>query len=53
VATVTGSHLNRDAHHSGGVSDGPNMVYVLDSRTIQTSGATNLRELLTRKGTTR
>ena len=53
VVIVTGSHLNRNVHHDGLVSDGPNLVYILDSETIANSGASTIHELLTRKGAAR
>jgi hypothetical protein len=51
--TVTGSHIKRDVRRNGLVTDGPNPVYVLDSKAIRDSGAADLRQLLVRNGLNR
>ena len=47
---LTGSYIKRDIRRSGIVTDGPNPVYVLDNRSIQTSGGADLSEVLLRTG---
>src|SRR5258708_881428 len=50
---LTGSYVKRDFQRNGMVTDGPNPVFVLDSQSIDTSGASDLRQLLIRRGFTR
>jgi len=47
---LTGSYIKRDVKRSGVVTDGPNPVYVLDHNSIQTSGASDLSQVLLRRG---
>jgi hypothetical protein len=47
---LTGSYLPRDVRRAGVVTDGPNAVYVVDSKMIQRSGAATLSEALRRTG---
>jgi len=49
-AVLTGSYLKRDVKRQGVVTDGPNPVYVLDSRAIELSGAADLSQVLIRTG---
>lgn len=47
---LTGSYIKQDAPRNGQISAGPNPLYVIDSKTIQNSGAADLRQLLVRQG---
>jgi len=47
---LTGSYIKRDTNHNGLVTDGPNPVYVLDRKLIETSGAADLSQMLFRSG---
>ena len=47
---LTGSYIKRDVKRSGVVTDGPNPVYVVDHDSIQTSGASDLSQVLLRRG---
>jgi hypothetical protein len=47
---LTGTYIKRDVRRSGQITDGPNAVMVLDSETIRRSGASDVRELLVRRG---
>ncbi len=47
---LTGSYIKRDVRRNGVVTDGPNPVFVLDSQSIDTSGASDLSQLLIRRG---
>jgi hypothetical protein len=47
---LTGSLIKRDIRRSGRITDGPSQVIVIDRETIERSGATDLRELLTHNG---
>ena len=47
---LTGSYIKRDIRRRGEITDGPNVVAVLDSKTIKNSGAADLRQLLVRTG---
>jgi|SRR5215204_3768722 len=47
---LTGSHIKQKVRRNGMVTDGASQVVVLDSETIQNSGASDLRELLNRRG---
>ena len=47
---LTGSYIKRDVKRSGVITDGPNPVYVLDQSVVQTSGASDLSQVLLRKG---
>lgn len=50
---LTGSYIKRDIHRNGQITDGMNPVLVIDSRTIQNSGASDLRQLLVHQGVNR
>jgi hypothetical protein len=47
---LTGSYIKRDVKRNGVVTDGPNPVYVLGHDAVQTSGASDLSQVLLRKG---
>lgn len=47
---LTGSYIKRDVKRSGVVTDGVNPVYVLDHSSIQTSGGSDLSQVLLRSG---
>ena len=47
---LTGSFIKRDVRRSGLITDGPNAVYVLDERSIRTSGASDLSQVLITRG---
>jgi hypothetical protein len=49
-AAPTGSYIKRDIHRSGMITDGPNPLYVIDQRAIQTSGAADLGQVLLHTG---
>lgn len=51
--TLTGSYLKRDVQRKGMITDGPNQVLVLDDRAIRNSGASDVRQLLSRYGAAR
>ena len=46
----TGSYLPREVRRSGMITDGPYNVAVIDSDMIQNSGASDLQQLLVRRG---
>jgi hypothetical protein len=47
---LTGSYIKRDVKRSGVITDGPTPVYVLDHGSIQTSGASDLSQVIFRRG---
>jgi hypothetical protein len=47
---LTGSYIKRDVKRAGVITDGPNPVYVLDHDAVQTSGASDLSQVLLRRG---
>jgi hypothetical protein len=47
---LTGSLIKQKVRRSGMVTDSANQVLVLNSETISNSGASDLRQLLTRRG---
>jgi hypothetical protein len=47
---LTGSYIKYKIRRDGIITDGPNNVFVLDSKTIQNSGAADLSQLLFRTG---
>ncbi len=47
---LTGSYIKRDVRRNGQITDGPSPVAVIDNKTIQNSGAADLRQLLNRQG---
>ena len=49
-AVLTGSYIKRNVKRQGTVTDGPNPVYVLDSKAIELSGAADLSQVLVRTG---
>lgn len=53
VVTVTGSHLKRNVRQEGVIAVGPNSVFIIDNDSIRNSGATDLSQLLTRRGVRR
>jgi hypothetical protein len=48
--TPTGSYIKRTVHRNGRITDGMNQLIVLDHRTIEDSGASDLKQLLIRQG---
>ncbi|HWW02129.1 MAG TPA: hypothetical protein VNZ64_20685 [Candidatus Acidoferrum sp.] len=50
---ITGSYVKREVRRNGQITDGMNPVLVIDSKSIQTSGASDLRQLLVRQGVNR
>ena len=48
--TLTGSYIPRKFQRNGMITDGPSQVQVIDERAIRASGATDVRQLLTRMG---
>lgn len=46
----TGSYIKQTVERNGQITSGPNALYVIDSKTIQNSGAADLRQLLIRQG---
>ncbi len=48
--TLTGSYIKRDVRRNGMITDGPGQVIVLDSQAIRNSGASDLNDLLIRRG---
>jgi len=49
----TGSYVRRDVRQSGHITDSAQALFVIDSKTIQNSGAADLRQLLVRQGMNR
>jgi outer membrane cobalamin receptor len=47
---VTGSHIPQEIRRSGQITDGASPVSVIDQESIRKSGASDVRELLVRKG---
>ena len=47
---LTGSYIKHDIRRSGQITDGPNQVLVLDHKAVSESGASDLRQLLSRQG---
>jgi len=47
---LTGSYIKQNLNHYGRITDGFSQVIVLDRQTIERSGASDLRQLLTRQG---
>lgn len=50
---LTGSYIKRDIKRNGQITDGMNPVLVIDSKSVQNSGASDLRQLLIRQGVNR
>lgn len=46
----TGSYIKRTVHRNGRITDGVSQIVVLDHRTIEESGASDLKQLLIRQG---
>ena len=46
----TGSYVRKDVRQSGHITDSAQPLFVIDSKTIQNSGAADLRQLLVRQG---
>jgi hypothetical protein len=46
----TGSYIKRTIHRNGRITDGASQIVVLDHRTIEESGAADLKQLLIRQG---
>jgi len=47
---LTGSYIKRNVRRQGVVTDGPDPVFVIDRRTIDLSGASDLSQVLFRTG---
>jgi hypothetical protein len=47
---LTGSLIKRDVHRSGQITDGSSQVLVLDRDAIERSGASDLKQVLIRRG---
>ena len=47
---ATGSHIKRYIRRSGHITDGPDRLYVIDAGHIRNSGATDIKQLLVRRG---
>ena len=47
---LTGSYIKHKYRRTGQITDGPYNVVVIDREAIEQSGATDVRELLVRKG---
>jgi hypothetical protein len=47
---MTGSYIKHNIRRSGQITDGPNQVLVLDQKAVSESGASDLRQLLSRQG---
>ena len=47
---LTGSYIKQKVHRSGRFTDGTSQVIVLDRDTIERSGASDVRQLLTHQG---
>jgi outer membrane cobalamin receptor len=47
---LTGSYIKQTINRNGRITDGPSQVIILDRETIERSGASDLRQLLTRTG---
>ena len=52
-AELTGSYIKRKVNRNGQITDGTDPVYVIDNKTIQHSGAADLRQLLVQQGLNR
>ena len=50
---LTGSYIKHEVRRAGQITDGPSPVLVIDSNTIRNSGASDIRQLLTRQGVNR
>jgi outer membrane cobalamin receptor len=47
---ITGTYIKREVRRNGQITDGPNLVTVIDQESIRNSGATDVRQLLLRRG---
>src|SRR5437879_10930443 len=47
---ITVSYIKRDVKKQGQIVEAPNQVYVLDSDTIRQTGATDVSQVLIRRG---
>ena len=47
---LTGSYIRHNIRRSGQITDGPNQVLVIDRKAVEESGASDLRQLLSRQG---
>jgi len=47
---ITGSHIKREIRRNDRITDGPTQVVVIDSASIQRSGASDLKQLLVHTG---
>lgn len=48
--TMTGSYIPREVRRNGQITDGASPVAVIDQESIRNSGASDVRELLVRRG---
>lgn len=46
----TGSYIKQNLRQNGNITDGANQLYVIDSTMIRNSGASDVRDLLNRRG---
>ncbi|MEY2429512.1 MAG: hypothetical protein QOJ40_2397 [Verrucomicrobiota bacterium] len=47
---VTGSYIKQKLNRDGQITDGPSPLVVFDQQTIERSGASDLKQLLVRRG---
>src|SRR6266487_1620684 len=47
---LIGSYIKHNIRRSGQITDGPNQVLVIDRKAVEESGASDLRQLLSRQG---
>jgi hypothetical protein len=47
---LTGSYIKKDVRRAGVITNGPDVVYVLDQTTIERSGGADLSHVLMRSG---
>jgi hypothetical protein len=50
---VTGSYIKQKLNRDGQITDGPSPLVVFDQQAIERSGASDLRQLLVRRGASR
>jgi hypothetical protein len=50
LVLLTGSYLKQDVRRDGRITDGANQVIIIDRKSIERSGASSLRQVLSRTG---
>ena len=50
AVALTGSYIKRPIKRHGLITNGPNPVYVIDSKSIEVTGASDLSQVLLRQG---